>query len=173
MVQKLSERPEKLVRDFLADNLRKSELNDYDPQQTDTQAVDYLPITNDYSRWGETFPMIWVGEQESPNTPGGGESGYSSVQGDGSGPNQYTQHNITVSVQTKQGGGYLNGVDYDDLAYTLYQEVHAQVQNNTTTGIDELVMTITPPGQTRETEGDTTSFYQRQGTIQSYYVNEP
>jgi len=182
MPQQLSQRPEESIRQFLVDNIRSAQIQGYDPQQTNPSATDYLPITSDYSRWGETFPMVWVGEQSEATTPGGGESGYNSMQGDGSGPNFYEIHSITVSVQTTEtenGSGYLNQTDYDTLAFQIYQEIKQQVQNNAnaeTTALDPFTFVgITPSTPTREAteEGDTAAFYQEQCQIFAGVLDTP
>jgi len=179
MPQKLSERPEELIRQFLVDNVRPGEIEGYDPRQTDTQATDYIPFTTDYSRWGETYPMVWFGEEGDPNTPGGGQTGYTGIQGDGSGPNQDNVYSITVSVQTLEsdnGAGYLNSTDYDTLAFEIYNELHDRIQTNVTTAISELeYVSMTPPTTVREAgeDSDTTTFYQQSGTVGALFRNEP
>jgi len=179
MPQKLSERPEELVRQFLVDNIRPGEVESYDPKQTDPSKNDYLPVTNDYSRWGETYPLVWLGEEDTPNTPGGGNTGYTGIQGNGSGVNQDNIYNITVSVQTLEsdnGAGYLNQTEYDTLAFEIYNEIHDRIQNNVTTAISELEwVSMTPPTTVRDSgeEGDTTTFYQQQGTVGAMFKNTP
>jgi len=182
MPSKLSQRPEESIRQFLVDNIRKSEIQSYDPRQTDTSQADYLPITSAYNRWGETFPMVWVGEQDGPTLPDSGESGFNSIRGDGGGPNQYQIHNITVSVQTTQsenGAGYLNQTNYDDLAFQIYQEIHTQIQTNANaeaTALDELAfvgMTPSTPLKDPGEDGDTGNFYQEQGTVFAGFLDEP
>jgi len=176
MPSKLTQRPEESVRQFLVDNLQPAEIEGYDPKQTNTGATDYMPVTTDYSRWGETFPMIWVGEQNGPQVPNAGNTGFNGFQGNGNGPNIYNIKNITVSCQTTEGGAYLNSVDYDDLAFSLYQEVQHQVQNNATTGIAEAEwIGVTPPTYLRDSgeDGDTSAFYQAQGTVNFGYIDTP
>jgi len=176
MPSKLTQRPEESIRQFLVDNIRSSEIETYDPTQTNPQANDYLPITTDYSRWGETFPMVWVGEQDSPTVPGGGESGYNSIDGSGNGPNIYEIHNITVSVQTMEtdsGAGYLNQTDYDTLAFQIYQEIKHQIQNNSTDLAPFSFLGITPSTPLRDAGTDTSSFYQEQATIYAGFLDTP
>lgn len=183
MPQKLSERPEELVRQYLADNIRPSEIENYNPQQTDETASDFLPITNNWNKWGDTYPIIYVSEDESPTVPNSGNTGFNGMQGDGSGVNAYSIKNVSVScqaVELENSSGYRNGVAADDLAYTLYQECYHQFQNNVTTAISEALHNgLTPPDgiQTRNSEetdsGSTLSWIQRTGTCQVGVINTP
>jgi len=176
MSQKLSQRPEESVRQFLVDNLRSGEMEGYDPQQTNRQETDFLPVTTDWSTRGEYYPLISIREQDSPQVPNSGNTGYNGQQGDGSGPNIYNIKNITVSCQATEGGAYLNSVDYDELVFTLYQEVQHQIQTNATTGITEAQwLGVTPPTYTRDAgeDGGTGVFMQAQGTINFGYIDSP
>lgn len=169
-VSKLSERAEELLRQFLVDSLRSSEMQGYDPQQTDPTASDFLPVTNNWDDWGETYPIIVVQETDGPTVPGGGQTNVTGLQGDGSGVNQYTIFNITLSAQAVQGETYRNGVDAPDIAHDLFSECRKQCQLNTT-GLDETLWLGTPPPgtQTRSTEetdsGSTETWVQRQSTV--------
>lgn len=169
MPQKLSQRPEEFVRQYIIDNARPSEMAGYDPQQTDTQATDFMPVTTSYSKWGETFPMVWVGETDGPVIPNAGETNYNSIQGDDSGANTRANHNITVSVQTTEGGAYLNSTDYDDLAFDIYSEIRYQMQQelnlSSETIFDGALTPGTPVRSPTEEDGDTFGFYQLQGTV--------
>lgn len=181
MPQKLSERPEELLRQFLTDNLTPSEMQGYDPQQTDETATDFMPVTSSWNKWGDVYPIIAVTEQDGPTIPNSGTTNFNGLQGDGSGPNQYTVYNITVScqaVELENSGSYRNSTSADDLVDDLYQEVHATIQNNATTAISEaLFVGLTPPTQTRSSEeadsGSTLNWIQRQGTCAMGVINEP
>jgi len=181
MPQKLSDRPEQLVRDFLADNLRPSEIEGYDPQQTNPDASDFLPVTTDWSTRGDYYPIISVIETDGPSVPNSGNTNYNGLQGNGSGPNQYAIYPVTVSCQAAEidgSGGYRNGVDAATIIYKLYQECHHQIQNNTETAINEAQFAgMTPSTVTRSNEetdsGSTLEWYQRQGTVNVGVINEP
>jgi len=144
-------------------------MNGYDPKQTDTTETDYIPVTSQYNKWGETFPMVWVGEQDGPVLPNSGETNYNSLQGNGDGPNQQATHNVTVSVQVTEGGAYLNGVRYDDLAQDIYSEIRYQIQKETKLNSELLFLGgLTPPTPTRsptDDDGDTYGWMQYQGTV--------
>jgi len=176
MPSKLSERPEELVRQFLADNIRSSEIYGYDPQQTDTTATDFLPVTSDWSFRGDYYPIISVRETDGPTVPNSGDTNYNGLGPNG--PNQYAIYPINISVQAVQEGAYLNGVSAEDLVYDLYQECHHQVQNNATTAVSEaLFVGMTPPTVTRSTDepdsGDTITWLQRSGTINMGVIDTP
>lgn len=183
MPQKLSERPEELVRQWLSDNIRPSEVQGYDPQQTDETASDFMPVTTSWNKWGDVYPIIYVGEDDSPTVPNSGNTGFNGMQGDGSGPNAYSIKNITVScqaVELENNSAYRNGVEADDLAYQLYQECYTLLQNNATTAISEALHNgLTPPDgiQNQNTEetssGSTLRWIQRTGTCQVGTINTP
>lgn len=177
MPQKLSEAPEESIRQFLVDNLRPTEMEGYNPLQTDPTASDFLPITNNWSDLGDTYPIIVI-QGEGPTIIGGGETGFTGIQGDGSGANQYTLENMTVSVQAVEGQSYRNGVKPRELTYTIFSEVHHQIQTNVTTAISEAQWaTVSPPTLTeneQETDsGSTITWFQRQGTAGFAWQNEP
>lgn len=181
MPQKLSEPPEELLRQFLTDNIRPTEIEGYDPTQTDETASDFLPVTSSWNKFGDTYPIIFVGEQNGPTVPNSGETGFNGLQGDGSGPNIYNIKNVTVScqaVELENSSAYRNGVSASALAYTLYQECLHQIQNNSETAISEAVFVgMTPSTQTKNSEetdsGSTLQWIQRQGTAYIGVINEP
>lgn len=168
MPSKLSDRPEYKYKRFLDQNIRPAEIEGYNPQQTDQTATDFMPVTNSWSKFGDTYPLVFVGEQNGPSIPGGGNTNSNGIQGDGSGVNQYAIHDVTISVQVAEGGAYLGGIDYDDLAQAIYSEVHTITQD-TTTALNETLWigTPTPPTPTRnpgEDNSDTLDWFQMQGS---------
>jgi len=179
----LSHPPEELLRQFLADNIDPSNVQGYDPQQTNPDAADFLPVTSDWSFRGDHYPIIAVRETDGPVIPNSGTTNYNGVQGDGSGPNQYYVQPVTVScqaVQSKDGDGarYLNGTKAETLVKQFYDECHRLVQNNATTAIDEILVTgMTPPTTTRNNEetdsGSTITWIQKQGTVSVNILNTP
>ncbi len=179
MPSKLSERPEELVRQYLSDHLTPSEMQGYNPQQTDPTASDFLPVTSNWSDWGDTYPKIVVTEREGPQIPNAGSTNTNSIQGDGSGSNQLATHNITVSCQALEGEDYQNGVDAEALVHDLYQEVKATGQNNAPVALASGVwMAVpTPPTWTEnedETDsGSTRTWVQGQGTVPVTVLDTP
>jgi len=178
MPRKLSERPEELVRQFLVDSIRPSEVEGYDPMQTDPSASDFLPVTNNWSTEGSYYPMVSVREMDGPTLPDSAGTNYNSQQGDGSGPNQYTVYNLTLSCQAIEGGSYRNDVDADDLALALYQECAHQIQVNPTSAVDEAAfISATPSTQSRSIDeddsGSTTVWVQRQGSVAFGFLKTP
>jgi len=178
MPSKLSDRPEELVRQFLTDNIRPGEIHNYDPQQTDTTATDFLPVTSDWSFRGDYYPIISVREDDGPTVPNSGNTNYNSVQGDGSGPNQFAVYPLTVSCQAVQEGAYLNGVSAEDLVQDLYAECKDRIQNNAGADLGGgQLLGMTPPTTTRSTDepdsGDTITWIQKQGVVRFSVVDEP
>lgn len=181
MPSKLSERPEEQLRQFLTDNLRTSEIQGYDPNQTDETASDFMPVTSSWNKWGDTYPIVVVSEDDGPTVPNSGNTGYNGLQGNGSGVNQFAVYNITVScqaVELEHNSSYRNSTQADDLVDDLYQECHHQIQNNAGSAIsDAIYVGLTPPTQTRsstETDaGSTLTWIQRQGTAFMGVVDEP
>jgi len=185
MVTKLSGPIEEQVRQYITDNIRPGEIEGYDPTQTDFTADDHLPVTSDYSRWGDVYPAVFVREGDdagSPSVPNSGNTGFNGLQGDGSGVNQYTIYNVLVSVQAVKPAEdvdvYLNKVSAENLVFDIYQEIHQQVQQNAEDALSEALFTgITPPSVTRSNDstdsGSTATWIQRQGTITVGVINEP
>lgn len=177
MPTKLSETPEEKIRQFLTDNIRSSEIQGYDPNQTDTQSTDFLPVTSNWSDYGDYYPMIYVGEEDGPTVPNSGNTGFNGFQADGSGPNQWNIKNITLSVQAVEEGSYLNGTDAKTLINELYQECHHQIQNNPTALAETEHIGITPPTWTKNQEetdsGSTITWLQAQGTVYMGVIDEP
>ena len=127
MPAKLSQPVEDQVREYLVNNLRPSEIEGYDPTQSDTTAQDFILVTSDNDNYGDYYPLIYVSNNGGTSVIGGGETNVSSVQGDGSGNNQNAQYSLTIQCQAVENGPYLNDVAYDELAFTLYQEAKYQL----------------------------------------------
>lgn len=171
MPQELSERPEELIRQWLVDNLESSQMHGYDPQQTNPSATDFIPVTSDWSNRGNFYPLIYIGENDGPTIPNSGNTNSNGLQGDGSGVNQTATHTITLSVQVMEGGAYLDGTEFDNLAQDIYSHIHSKLQTAAPKTISEGLFTgvPTPPTPTRNQEqnenGSTETWYQLQGQI--------
>ena len=180
MTTRLKQRPEDLVRIYIAENIDPAEIQGYDPTQSDRQAIDFLPVTTDWSERGNQYPFIAVRELDGPTIPDSGNSNYNSLQADGSGPNQQAIYPVTVSVQTMEGGGYLNGVDHDDLAQEIYDEVFQVIQDGAGAELDNTgvqLLGMTPPTTTRSNNEDgntdTQTWLQKQGTVNVQFIDTP
>lgn len=185
MTTTLTEPIEEQVRQFLTDNIRPAQIEGYDPTQTDPTADDHMPVTSDYSQWGDVYPAVFVRESSGaggPILPNSGNSGYNSLQGDGSGVNQRAVYQIEVSVQAVKPpediGVYLNNVKAEDLVFKIYQECHQQVQQQAGRGLgDADTLGMTPATVTRSNSdtdsGSTNTWIQREGTIFASVLNEP
>lgn len=185
MVTTLTEPVEEQLRQFITDEIRPAEIEGYDPQQTDPTADDHLPVSSDYSQWGDAYPAVFVREGDGaggPTVPGSGNTGYNGLQGDGSGVNQTAIYNVLVSVQAVKPAEdmdmYLNGVRAETLVFKIYQEIHQQIQTNAEDALSEaLFVGLSPPTVTRDNEGtdsgSTATWVQRQGTATVGVINEP
>lgn len=180
MPQALDGRAEEKVRQFLSDSIRSTEIQGYDPQQTDPKASDFLPITNDWSDYGDAYPIIVVQETDGPTVPNSGNTNANGMKPTGEGLNQTAVYNVTVSCQAVQmegQGTYRNGTEYDDLVEDLYAECFYQFQN-TRQAVNGSLWTgmLPPPTQTRSTEetdsGSTITWIQRTGSVPVGVINE-
>ena len=170
MPQKLTEPVEDQIRKYLVGAIRPSEIEGYDPTQSDTTAQDYILITSDNDNYGDYYPLIYVSNNAGSSVIGGGETNISSIQGDGSGNNQNAQYSITLQCQAVENGPYLNSVSYDELAFTLYQEVKYQLNQATKADFDgfSYVGNATPAPIERsanEQDDSTESWAQYAGTV--------
>ena len=123
MPTKLSEPIEDRLRDWLETNLRASEMEGYDPDQTwseDSPPDNALIITTNWDDYGDFYPIIVVTDNdESAALPNSGETNFNGLQGDGSGPNQQANQPITVSCQAVEGQDYLNDTPPKLVAFQL------------------------------------------------------
>lgn len=171
MPQKLSEPLEDQIRKYIINNVTPSEIQGYDPTQSDTTASDFILVTSDNDNYGDYYPMIYVSEIDADKTiPGGGETNINGVQGDGSGGNQDTRQGVLISVQTVENGPYLNDTAYDQLAFEIYSEVKVTFKNADESDFSDFhfVGELTPPTVTRssdEQDSSTETWIQRRGTI--------
>jgi hypothetical protein len=170
MPPKLTKPVEDQVREYLVSNLRSSEIEGYDPTQSDTTAQDFILVTSDNDNYGDYYPLIYVSNNAGTSVIGGGDTNVSSVQGDGSGNNQNAQYTVTLQCQAVENGPYLNGVAYDDLAFTLYQEVKYQINQATKADFDGVsyIGNATPSPVERssdEQDSSTETWAQYSGTV--------
>lgn len=177
MPQKLSEPIEDQVRKYIVENITPSNIEGYDPKQTDTTKQDFILVTSDNDDWGDYYPLIYVSEQDGPTVPNSGNTNANGLQSDGSGTNQTTVYPITVSVQALENGPYLNGVSYDDLVFTIYQEIHSLFGGGVNLTDSLWVGELTPGTQTRSTDepdsDSTDTWCQRQGTLSVGVIYTP
>jgi len=169
MPQKLSEPVEDKIRKYIINNASVSGLEGYNPTQTDTTASDFILVTSDNDDYGDYYPLIYVSEQDGPTVPNSGNTNANGLAGDGSGTNQFTTYPVTISVQAVENGPYLNSVDYDELVFSIYQEIHSLLGGQVTIDETLYVGELTPGTQTRSSDetdsGSTDTWVQRQGTL--------
>jgi len=130
---------------------------------------DYILVTSDNDDYGDYYPLIYVSEQDGPTIPNSGNTNANGLQGDGSGTNQTTTYPITISVQAVENGPYLDNIDYDDLVFEIYQEIHSLFGGEVSIDETLYVGELSPGTQTRSSDetdsGSTDTFVQRQGTL--------
>lgn len=170
MPQKLSEKVEDQLRKYLVNNIRPSEIEGYDPTQSDTTASDFILVTSDNDNYGDYYPLIFVSNNSGTSVPGGGETNVTSIQGDGSGHNQRARYTPEIQCQAVENGPYRNNTDYDDLAFTLYQEVKYQIKQATAADIADFssIGELTPAPIDRssdEQDSSTETWAQYAGTV--------
>jgi len=170
MPQTLSESVEDKVRQYVVQNLASSDIEGYDPQQSDTTASDYILITSDNDQYGDYYPLIFISEQDGPTIPDSGNTNFNGIQGDGSGANTYSVYNVTIQVQAVENGPYLNNTSYDDLVFTIYQALRSLFGGPITLDSETLwTGGLTPGTQTRSSDendsGSTDTWVQRAGTL--------
>ena len=167
MPQKLSEPLEDQIRKYIIQNVTPSEIEGYDPTQSDTTASDFILVTSDNDNYGDYYPMIYVSEQDNgPTIPNSGNTNANGKGPDGN--NQYAIQDITISVQAVENGPYLNDTAYDQLAFEIYAEL--QTVFNDVDAIGDALWTgeLTPPTTDRSSEeqdSSTETWIQKQGTV--------
>ena len=182
MPTKLTDPIDDTLRDFFENNIRPSEVLGYNPDQTwpeDNPPDDALIVTTNWDEYGDFYPIIVVTDNENaPVVPNSGETNYNSLQGDGSGPNQYLNQPITVSCQATEGKDYLTGVGPKTVARKLAQECHQLIQTNSEGVSSEYIWNgATPPihtqSNTEENGTSTDTWHQYSLTVDVGYINEP
>ena len=170
MPAKLTTPIEDQVREYLVQNLRPAEIEGYDPTQSDTTAQDFILVTSDNDNYGDYYPLIYISNNAGTSVIGGGETNVSSLQGDGTGNNQNAQYSLTIQCQAVENGPYLNDTPYDELAFTLFQEVKYQLNQATKSDFDgfSYIGNITPAPIERssdEQDSSTETWAQYAGTL--------
>lgn len=169
MPSKLSEPVEDKVREYIVNNITPSEIEGYDPTQSDTTKSDFILVTSDNDNYGDYYPMIFVSENTGPTLPNSGNTNANGMQGDGSGSNQYAIFDVQIQVQAVEGGPYRNSVSYDGLVATIYSELHDILDGEIQLDPGVRMQRLTPPTQTRSSDeadsGSTETWIQRSGTV--------
>ena len=170
MPPKLSEPIEDQIRDYVVSEIDPTEIQGYDPTQSDTTASDFILVTSDNDNYGDYYPLIFVSNNEDGTVPGGGETNITSIQGDGSGNNQRAQYTVTIQCQAVENGPYLNDTDYDQLAFELFQEVKLRIKEADESDFNDFssVGELTPSPIDRssdEQDSSTETWVQYSGTV--------
>lgn len=173
--KQLSETPAEIVRQLVVDNWGNPDVPNggFNANQTDPTADDFLPITTNWAGFGDTFPIISFTNTD-PTVPGGGETGVSGIQGNGSGPNQRRLETLTVTVMAERGEDYPNGEDAHALVRTLYEHVFQIVWNNQHAENHPEVSRFNVQPGTHTSEGDdSTTVEQYSGEVTVDWLKTP
>lgn len=132
MPSSLSKPRAKKVRDLLYSNWNPSNVAGYDPSLA-TSDSDFVALTTNWERHGSHNPAITVTNFDG-NAVDGGETGWTSVQGDGSGVNQTRSESGLVTLHVKDdsvdGVSYNGGNGAEALLKLLDDEVTRIIQAN-------------------------------------------
>lgn len=127
MPSKLSERRDKKIRDLLYRSWDETNVASYDPSLPPSNS-DFIPITTNWYKHGQHNPSITVTNFDG-NIVGGGGTGYSSVQGDGSGLNQTRSERGLLTIRAEDKIDY-NGHDAQEILKLLGDECNRVISNN-------------------------------------------
>lgn len=129
MPSQLNKRAELKIRDLLVANWIPANTAGYDPTVTDPDAPAFLRIHTGSYEATYADPQLTIESQT-----GEGGAGYSSMQGDGSGPNQRREGTPTIRCWAEAETDY-NGESAEDIVHLLRLEVeriiHAHYQDDT------------------------------------------
>lgn len=172
MPTQLSENPEEKVRQLLTDEWDNTNTAGYDPTITDPTNSNFLPISTNWNS-GDIYPIITVTNND-PTVPGGGETGFQSVQGDGSGPNQQRFENMLVTIQAAEDTEYNSSLTAHEVCQTLSAEIDRIIIDNVNAPTDSDVCNYFPAPFTHTIAGDSTPrTHQYQATITLNWIRTP
>lgn len=118
-----------IVRKILYENWDSSRVDGYDATQSDPSQSDFIPLTTDWFAFGDTYPSLTL-SNFSGDTIGGGTTGYTGLQGDGSGLNKTQSHRGLLTIQAEDEETYLNGNDAEQILHLLTNHVEQILQEN-------------------------------------------
>jgi hypothetical protein len=141
-----------IVRDALLAGWDAANAAGYDPTLTPSDA-NWLPMNRGWYSTGPRDPSVAIANaEESPL--GGGATGLTGIQGDGSGMNQDLDGTVLVTVFAEEGGDYNDGLSAVDVVETVKAEV-GRAGNTDQTGPGELRY-LAPQGSAEADDTDVT-----------------
>lgn len=132
-----------------------------------------IPLSTNWPA-GDQYPIITLTNRD-PTIPGGGETNYTSVQGDGSGNNQERLENFLLTVHTKSDETYgSSNVRGEVFAWTLMEHIARIVeQHGDDPDSDLWAIYFDAPDGTIPNQDSTTVTHQEQGTMTVHWNREP
>lgn len=127
-MQLLPLRPAEVIRVTIYRNWEPSKVEGYDVSINDPSNSDFLPLTTDWYEFGEHYPNIAITNFEG-NTVNGGTTGYTGIQGDGSGVNQQRDITGLVTIRAEDEDTY-NGVGPKRIVHILGNHVQSIIQDS-------------------------------------------
>jgi len=128
-MQQLQTNASRIIRRLIYENWEPSRVEGYDVTQSDPSQDDFLPLTTDFYAFGDTYPSVTI-TNFAGLTQGGGETGYTGLQGDGSGLNKQQENNGLLTIQAEDEETYLNGTDAEDILLILANHIEQIIQDN-------------------------------------------
>jgi len=128
-MQQLQTNASRIIRRLIYENWEPSRVEGYDVTQSDPSQDDFLPLTTDFYAFGDTYPSVNI-TNFAGLTQGGGETGYTGLQGDGSGLNKQQENNGLLTIQAEDEETYLNGTDAEDILLILANHIEQIIQDN-------------------------------------------
>lgn len=172
MPQQLDDTPTQLVRDLLFDNWTASEANSYDVSIADPDDPNFLPLTTNWGP-GEVWPIITV-TNNSMSPLGGGTTGWTSIQGDGSGVNQDRQETMLLTIRAEGETDY-NGEDAEEIVDTLSSHCEDILQENAAGGgvPDAYSVNLLSSDTVAQEDGDAVTLWQYQSEVAFTWTSTP
>lgn len=162
MPSSLSERRDLKVRNLIYDNWNPSNTNGYDPS-LDTDKNLFVPVTTNWYAYGEHNPAITI-TNFNGNIIGGGESGWTGMQGDGSGVNQDRDETGRLTIHIEHDQMY-NGLGAREQAKLFRDEISGIVQRNASGDGEVFNFSITPFESSPQNELDGVTVFQFQAEV--------
>jgi hypothetical protein len=128
-MQLLQTNASRIIRRLIYENWEPSRVEGYDVTQSDPSQDDFLPLTTDFYAFGDTYPSVTI-TNFAGLTQGGGVTGYTGLQGDGSGLNKQQENNGLLTIQAEDEETYLNGTDAEDILLILANHIEQILQEN-------------------------------------------
>lgn len=158
MPTSLTKHPALIARDFLVDDTHWDPSNTagYDAAISDPSDGNFIPVSRGWWGEGETYPFISL-TNFGEDVLGGGETGYSAFNGDGSGLVQFRNGTgtITVAAEHRRGSGPYNGESAADIVDLLRREIERiaadEVPYGGSSDLTSFAASLT--GESTDTEG--------------------